>query len=215
MLSPRIIKAGGLAMAMLMAFVLMGCSGEGGNGGGSSAGTLTLSVTDAPVDDAASVVIQFTGVELHAASGERLNFTYNPPRQIDLLALNGGGSELLLDEEVPAGHYNWLRLQVAAENGTDSFIELLDGAVHPLRIPSGDQTGLKLVRGFDVPAGGLADFTIEFDLRKSVHAPPGLGGDYILRPTLRIVNNTQVGSIAGVVAEALRSAPSCSESAAV
>src|SRR5690606_22526037 len=67
--------------------------------------------------------------------------------------------------------------------------------------------GLKLVRGFTVPAGGVADFTLDFDLRKSVHDPasePGnASGDYILRPVLRIVDNTQVGRISGTVAGSL------------
>ena len=63
------------------------------------------------------------------------------------------------------------------------------------------QSGLKLNRGFDVPAGGSADFTIDFDLHKSVHMTGS--GSYMLRPTLRMVDNIMVGSISGTVGASL------------
>jgi hypothetical protein len=74
-------------------------------------------------------------------------------------------------------------------------------------IPSGAESGLKLNRGFVVPVGGEADFTIDFDLRKSVNNPEGLtymGSDvYKLRPTLRIVDNADVGVLMGTVEPSL------------
>jgi hypothetical protein len=137
-----------------------------------------------------------------AAQPEVFDFA---PRQIDLLALDGGGSEVLLaDELLPAGDYESIRLKVnAGRSGSDSFIELDDGSVHPLFIPSGNQTGLKLIRGFTIGVGSTSNFTIDFDLRKSVVNPPGLGEPYILKPVLRMVNNLEVGTIQGTVATAL------------
>src|SRR5690606_298968 len=172
-------------------------------------GQMKLAVTDAPVDGATSVVVQFTGVEFKPRGGMSTVIEFDQPRSIDLLALQGGGTELLLDgATLPAGQYNWLRRIVNAEPVLmDSYIAFSDGAMYSLFIPSGDETGLKLVRGFTVPAGGVADFTLDFDLRKSVHDPasePGnASGDYILRPVLRIVDNTQVGRISGTVAGSL------------
>jgi hypothetical protein len=89
---------------------------------------------------------------------------------------------------------------------------------YSLWIPSGDQTGLKLVRGFVVPAGGSADFTIDFDLRKSVNKSQGQGNCqdvYKLKPALRIVDNTSVGSIAGTVSQNLINDLSCTTGNAV
>lgn len=166
-------------------------------------GLFTLGITDAPLDNARRVIVQFTGIEIQAASGERLNFDFETPRQIDLLALNGGEREFLLsDQPLPAGHYDWIRLKVDAESDSDtmdSYIELEDGSTRSLKIPSINQTGLKLARGFEVPLGGITDFTIDFDLRKSIHTPPDLDEDFILRPTLRMVDNTDAGKIAGTV----------------
>jgi hypothetical protein len=144
------------------------------------------------------------------------NVCNNSQRQIDLFALNGGGSETILDRvTVPAGHYNWIRLKVNAECDTeDSYIEIPNDIYSPysLWIPSGSETGLKLVRGFDVPAGGTASFTIDFNLRKSVNNPEGQGncsGNYKLKPALRIADNTEVGSISGTVSSALIEDDSC------
>jgi hypothetical protein len=178
--------------------------GGGGNGVGSSTGTLTLSVTDSPVDVANRVVVVFSGVEVKPADGDSVSFTFDEDREIDLLAQAGGESEVILNSvTLGAGRYNWVRLAVRAEKGTvDSFIELEDLTIESLYVPSGGKTGLKVNTSFNVPAGGEADFTVDFDLRKSVHDPEGFD-DYILRPTLRIVDNTEVGSIAGTVVSSL------------
>jgi hypothetical protein len=74
--------------------------------------------------------------------------------------------------------------------GDGSYIVTEGGAVHGLYIPSSAESGLKLNRGFTLPIGGSADFVAEFDLMKSVHAPKGLDPDYIMRPTIRLMDRT-------------------------
>lgn len=208
-----------IVSGLILAAILGACGG-GDNGGGT--GTVTLRITDAPVDSSTvgNVFVQFSAIELQGDGG-RINFYYcedpanaaNPPvvsttpctkpkpKQIDLLALNSGLSDVLLDgQTVPAGHYNWIRLAVDTAGAMDSYI-VVSGAPNELTIPSGDETGLKLNRGFNVAAGGNANFTVDFDLRKSVHVT-GIN-EYILRPTLRIVDNLLVGKITGTVAAGL------------
>lgn len=185
------------AFAALAAAAILAACGDGATGG---TGTLKLSVTDAPVDGAAAVVVTFTGVELQPSDGERITVIYDAPRQIDLLALQGGLSAPLLDGmDVPAGDYAWTRLMVAADGTGESFVQLLDGSIHGLRIPSGDQSGLKLHGGVTVAAGGVSSFTVDFDLRKSLHDPQGGDPDYLLRPTLRLVDDLEVGTLTGAV----------------
>jgi hypothetical protein len=187
---------------------LAGCGGEGSEAPPAAQpqfGNISVRVTDSPVTSARRVVVEFTGLEIRPVGGGTPEVFDFAPRQIDLLALDGGGSEVLLaDEMLPAGEYESIRLKVnAGRNGSDSFIELDDGSVHPLFIPSGNQTGLKLIRGFTIGAGSTHNFTIDFDLRKSVIHPPGLGDPYLLKPVLRMVNNLEVGAIEGTVATAL------------
>lgn len=192
-----------------IALVVAGCGGGGGDG--SATGAITLAVTDAPVDGAKRVVVRFTGVELQPRDGDRVSFSFDPPREVDLLALQGNASQPLLDgAEVPAGDYSWIRLLVEAQRGViDSFIELEDGTVASLFVPSGAEHGLQLSSGFTVAQGSLADFVIDFDLRKSVHLPENGDEDYYLRPSLRLLDRLEVGSISGTVASELIMDPSC------
>ena len=200
------------AVTVSMALALAACSS--GGGGGNETGELSLAVTDAPVDDASSVVVQFSGVAFKragAAAEDVQNLTPSP-RQLDLLQYQEGRAALLLDGvTLPAGEYEWIRLIVDNETGVrDSYITLTGGEECELRVPSGAESGLKLNRGFTLPAAGSVALTIDFDLRKSIHAPPGQQGaaaactqGYLMRPTLRVVDDANVGAIAGHVASEL------------
>ncbi len=197
-------------IAVATVAALAACGGDGGGGGGPQTGALRLGITDAPVDLASEVVVEFIGVELKPRDGAAFSIDFAPKR-LDLLALQGTNRALLLDgETVPAGEYEWMRLKVKADPnvGGDSYLRLTQGGEEcELRIPSGDETGLKLVRGFTVGVGTTTDFTVDFDLRKSVVAPPGqktvlasCGSQaYLLKPALRVVDNLQVGAITGAV----------------
>jgi len=194
----------------IAALGLAACGGGGGGGGSaSSTGTLKLGITDAPVDAADAVVVKFTGVELKPMNGSALSIDFASPKTIDLLGLQGTSRAMLLDgETVPAGQYEWMRLKVQADPNVagDSYVTI-DGAQCEMRIPSGAETGLKMIRGFTVGVGAISDFTVDFDLRKSLVRPPGqhtmvesCGGQaYMLKPVLRVVDNLQVGSISGTV----------------
>lgn len=191
------------ALAFGVTTLLVACGGGGSSSGGT--GQLSLQVTDAPVDEAMSVVVQFTGVELKPAGANAINIDYPTPRTIDLLALQDGDAESLLNgQTVQAGRYEWVRLKVVTSQSTlDSYLEKTvsgEPTKFPLYVPSGSQTGLKLVRGFTVPVNGSASFTIDFDLRKSVVDPSGAFSGYYLKPALRLVDNAQVGGITGTVA---------------
>lgn len=190
---------------------LVGCGGGGGSGSAST-GQIKLAVTDAPVDEAAHVFVSFTGLELKPQGGDPITIEFDTPKFIDLLALNGGNRASLLDATtVPAGPYNYIRLDVATDEALDTYIELDDGSQHELSIPSGDQSGLKLVSGFTVAAGGITDFTIDFDLRKAVTKTGNPNNPaYKLRPALRIVDNSAVGTVKGTVSAGLANATGCS-----
>jgi hypothetical protein len=192
----------------LLAVLTAGALLAGCGGSSSGTGQLKVAVTDAPVDEADSVVVAFTGIEVKPADGPAFMLeTFDPPLAIDMLDLQDGLNQEIADATVPAGRYNWIRLAVnldedgvidEPEMETTSYI-VVDGHPWALWVPSGDQSGLKLVGGFIVPQGGVADFTIDFDLRKSVHLPMNGALQYVLKPALRIVDNTIVGSIYGNV----------------
>ncbi len=179
--------------------------------------TLSLDLTDAPVDGATEVVVEFTGVELKPSGGPAFSIDFDAARQIDLLALQGTNAANLLDDvEVEAGSYQWMRLKVNAEANTmDSFISFEDGSSFSLTVPSGNETGLKLVRGITVTQGSHASFVIDFDLRKSVVDPVGRVDDYFLKPALRLIDNNEAGHIQGTVTNAIAESEACSNGVVV
>lgn len=209
--------------AITMAAALVSISQLTACGGGSSGelepemARFSLSVSDAPVNDAKVVMVCFNEVELTGNGVGSQSFTIGDDdeasdandncrdgqgnviantRGIDLLLLDGAKSEALISgAEFAAGNYGQLRLEIAE----GSYVELEDGLREPLRVPSNE---LKL-GGVTLSAGGTFNYTLEFDLRKAMVNPPGQNG-YLLKPTgLRLVDNSQIGHLTGQVAEGL------------
>jgi len=214
-------------MTALSLMVVAACGGSGSPG--DETGFLSLGVSDGPVHDAEKVCITFDSIEFKPA-GDAQSFTIDldPPEKINLLDYQGANAAPILEnEELPAGDYEWVRLGVDASMGSNggagdtggdacdgeaSYIVMDGGSVHNVFVPSGDQTGLKLVNGFTVPINGSIDATADWDLMRSVTAPPGLAPDVIVKPTIRLVNNVEVGTLAGVAAEELATAADCDPS---
>lgn len=190
-------------------------------GGGSDApveqtGIISIAITDATVDEVTEVNVQFSGVTLKPQSGEEIEVSFDPPKDFDLLTLTGGmTAELLPDTRVPVGRYNWIRLAVNAEfdNVFDSYAIVPEGQVE-LRVPSGSQSGLKLVSGFTVTQNQSTNIVIDWDLRKALSDPIGQPGLH-LRPALRVTDMAAYGTLTGMVAEALVSDESCSNDLAM
>lgn len=165
-------------------------------------GSVTVNLTDTPVDSATSVVVDFTGIELHNTNGNTVTINFPQARQIDLLQLrNGVTAALAQNASVPTGTYDWMQLEVLATQDTQgqSSITLVNGTQYPLYIPSGSQTGLKLTTPFTVSQSGTTQLIIEFDLRQSVTAKSTDGQNYLLVPALRLENQSQVGTINATV----------------
>ena len=190
-------------------------------------GRVSLGISDGPVHDATKVCVEFDEVEFKSASQTTV-VTLDPPETINLLDFQGANAApLLISQELEAGDYQWMRLGVnavrggtggtgdpaggdcAQENG--SYI-VISGAAYNLYVPSGENNGLKLVSGFTVPVNATANFTAEFDLMKSVTAPDGLSPDVLLRPTIRLVNNVEVGTLMGKVSNDYAGAQDCDPS---
>ena len=224
------------ALISAISLSLVACGGGGSSSANAPAettGTFSLAVSDAAVDNAEKVLVQFTGVAIKPGDGNAIDMRLSGESQtcqdlldgtqpaltadgeatircIDLLELDGAKSASLLDgETLDAGIYNWLRLDVDAERGTlDSIIVLNDGSVESLYIPSGSQSGLKLNSKFTILAGGSHKFVIDFDLRKSVNNPQGFP-DYRLKPSLRLTDLSESGNIVGTVEETLLTVKGC------
>jgi len=201
--------------AIASTFMMLAACGGGGGGDSDGTGTLSLSITDAPVqnDDIAEVWVRFTHVIIHSDGGDDtpqpVTDGTNDWIDVNLKDLTEGKTQLLGDFELPGGHFSWIRL-VIDPNETKiverKVVGFPDGEgnsetndiLYPsakLDCSSCDESHLKLHKSFDIPNdGGWVNFTIDFDLQKSLTLQlpqsekrrPDFA--YKLRPTLRILD---------------------------
>ncbi|MCK6622013.1 MAG: DUF4382 domain-containing protein [Calditrichaceae bacterium] len=154
-------------------------------------GILRISLTDAPGDFEA-VNITFSEIRAHIDS--QWVAVQDTPKTINLLEWNNGQSIVIGTAEVPAGHYSQIRLKI------DSAEVVVNGITHPLDVPSGAQTGLKLNAHFMVAGGSTYELVIDFDVNRSivVTGPPH-NPRYKLKPVIRVAPKAITGSISGTV----------------
>jgi len=135
------------------------------------------------------------------------------PKTYNLLKLVNGVTETIAKEEFSAGQYNQVRLIIGdspeSENNllgvphpAANYVILNDGSdtVEPLKIPSGFQTGIKLVHPFTVEAGQTKELVLDFIASKSVHKA-GNSGKYILKPTIKVIETESKVDIDGKVTD--------------
>lgn len=208
-----------LFLALLSASLLVSCqdgsdaNSTGGSRGGSQNGFLSLGITDAPIDGAAEVWVQFDGVTLKPQASNPFTIPFTPPMSINLLALQGQNSvQMLTNEILPTGVYEYLVLNVSATNDgiLDSYIKLNDGLEFELDIPSGSESGLKIIGGLEIIANTSTNMTIDFDLRKSIVFLAG-ASEYMLKPVLKLVKDAETGTISGTVNPSTLVGSSCSD----
>jgi len=172
-------------------------------------GTLSIALTDAPVDNVSAVWVEFSGITVKPQSGDPIDFTFDSPKDINLMDLTGGNSsDLLNGEQLSAGQYDWIRLDVNAklDGVMDSYVMTTLGQQVELEVPS--QQGLQLSSGFTITQGEQTSFVIDWNLTKGLTAPVGQSG-WKLRPSLRITDTSQYGSISGTVDSTLVTDTTC------
>jgi hypothetical protein len=150
-------------------------------------GLLELRLVDAPATDVTEIVVTITRVEAHVAGGGGWMVLGDKTATIDLLKLQGGTFAQLGVVQMPAGKVTQLRLYVK-EDGPN-YVTTPDGKQHPLTVPSGTQSGIKLKGQFDWPNCGIGNVTIDFDGKKSIFTHPkgaGAGDEWLLRPVVRL-----------------------------
>ena len=183
----------------------VGSSGDSGIGGGNT-GTLILGLTDGPPPkntyDAIYVTIKEISVKHEDKEGwDRLTGPeLDLPKTFNLLDLVNGVIADLGVVELEAGHYNQMRLLLGTEPDEEENIlgEAHDYANYlilegddeqiPLKVPSGYQTGIKLVNGFDIEVEGSTELVLDFDANKSI-VKAGKSGKWLLKPTIKMIES--------------------------
>jgi hypothetical protein len=184
------LSVAGLGLALLMA-----CGGSSSSGGGS--GSMNVHLVDGPIAGYQEINVNIQSVEIN--QNGHWSTLGTPNKTINLLNLVGGVDETLVaGASLPAGHYGQMRLIL----GSGNTVKLSDGTVEPLKVPSGMQTGIKLIVNFDVAAGTTKDVWIDFDAAHSIQVVmAGMSGQYILRPTCWAFDKVVTGSIHGTLTD--------------
>lgn len=185
-----------LLLIAFMAVIMAGCGGNSSTG----TGTLGVSLTDAPACGFDAVNVTVSKVRVHQSNSAADNDTgwseivLNPARKINLLDLTNGALEYLGETPLDAGHYTQLRLVLAEDsNGNIANSVIPSGSTTEIALstPSGMQSGLKLIDGFDVLEGERVDLMLDFDACKSVVTRGN--GSYGLKPVMRMIPFTLNG----------------------
>ncbi|MBI5646792.1 MAG: DUF4382 domain-containing protein [Ignavibacteriae bacterium] len=155
-------------------------------------GRLKVYLTDAPAN-AQQVNITFSEIAAHVDGNWVV--VRGTPITVNLLEWNNGKTLVIGDAELGPGNYTQIRLIINTAN------IVIDGQTYPLTVPSGAQTGLKLIHTFDIEAGSTYEMVIDFDAEQSivVRGPKNDPNSYSLKPTLRVVAKPLTGAISGIV----------------
>ena len=175
--------------ALLVAFA--GCGGSGGSG------SMTVELTDAPIDSADAVNVRILRVEVNEAGSPEGWITLNEVNETyDLLELANGASAVIATKELDPGTYPQIRL-VLAQDGHSVEI---DGNVYDMFVPSGAQTGVKLNINATIEEDIEYTVLLDFDASRSV-VEAGVNDQvpYLLQPVIRAVDKAITGNIEGTV----------------
>lgn len=188
-----------LTSILLLAFFLNGCLGTD-----DEQNTVSLRVIDSSYSgltkvltydykDYSIVNISIIRIELTSDDTVVVFQDYGTdPLLINLLDLGSAGTLLVSEAEIPVGNYNKIRMildapeeQNQAPVNPSSFLTI-DGDVteHPIFIPSGAQTGLKinLQPPLELIDGSSFEVVLDFNSENTIKKT-GQNDRYIIRPT--------------------------------
>jgi hypothetical protein len=199
-------------IGILASSLLVAC---GGSSGGSSGGTgeLAISLADATLYQYQAVYVTIDEIKVHRDNGGGWKTVAMPRQTFDLLELINGVREDLGLATLATGHYTQMRLIIGdtPDDGLNLFSQthpfanyviVADGtdSIHELKVPSGPQTGVKLVNGFDINTNQTTELILDFDASKSV-VKAGSSGQWHLKPTIKVLDTLTHAIVDGTVTE--------------
>lgn len=139
-------------------------------------GEVIMVVTDkaADMEAVSAIMITVEKVELQSPEGNWVTVSASE-QTYNLLELQGGNHSLLVDENLAAGIYNQMRLQISEVVVTDTMGE------HDAKLPSHE---LKLVGNIEIQRGETTAVILDFIADESLHTTGQ--GDYIFAPVIQM-----------------------------
>ncbi|HQI80564.1 MAG TPA: DUF4382 domain-containing protein [Deltaproteobacteria bacterium] len=173
-----------LGAAALVSVYLAACSSGGSSHpeAEGSYGSVGVLLTDAPTDGFDHIYITITGVSL-LPEGEESNpvvvFTSSDGYTVDLLDLRDEDFLLILNEEVPVGRYEKIRLAISGLHAVGGPCEGMD-----LFLPGG-RIDINPQGAFTVDEGQVLYLRLDIDADRSIHLhEAGNSGKCVFRPVV-------------------------------
>lgn len=176
-----------------VSLIFVGC----GTGSNSGSGSMTVEMTDAPIDSASAVNVYIERVEVNKEGSSEGWVTLSEPQQeYDLLELTNGATTVIGSAELESGTYQQIRL-ILSQDGHSVEI---DGNIYDMFVPSGAQTGVKLNINAEIEEGIEYVLLLDFDASRSVvDAGQNSQRPYILKPVIKASEKAITGNIEGTV----------------
>lgn len=210
-----------LLIIPFITFIFVSCNSENSannNANNSSnspnQGTLKVGLTDATTDQYQAVYITVHEILINKSDdGEESEDSWisvgTPHATYNLLKLVNGVRESLGIVNLEVGHYKQMRLIVGdtADSSINIFSEVhpfanyvidLNGNEHQLKIPSGMQSGIKIIHGFNISKNATTELILDFNAAASV-VVAGNSGQYLLKPTINILETSESSIISGLI----------------
>ncbi|MGS2763487.1 DUF4382 domain-containing protein [Sinomicrobium sp. M5D2P9] len=178
-------------------FLITSCSDDDDNN--EQTARVSVKLTDAPGDyEAVNIDVQDVQIKWENSDGEDNWESIGPveAKVYNLLELTGGINALLVENDIPAGKLEQMRLVLGNENSL-----VIDATEIPLTTPSAQQSGLKLNIHETLEAGFTYNFILDFDVEQSI-VNAGTSGQFILKPVIRVSTEVSSGIITGTVSPA-------------
>ena len=198
-------------VVLMLTVSLISC---GGSDSPAATGTLNIKLTDAATSHQA-VYVTINEVHVHHETGGWVTLPeLDLPQTVNLLELVNGVMLDLGIAELEAGHYNQMRLILEdSEEVPDpqdppdnnilgkphpyfNYLVDADDNEIPLKVPSGGNTGIKLVNGFVIVADRANELVLDFDAHRSIVTKGN--ENYGLKPTIKVletVDNLVSGTV--------------------
>ncbi len=195
----------------LPAFALLGGCGSSSTDGGGRTGTVSLHLTDATINGVQAVYVTIEEVSVHKNEGGTWKVIAEPNRTYNLLEVVNGVREELGIAVLETGHYTQLRMQVREQpdGGINTLSEshpygnyVIDNSdeYQELKIPSGYQTGVKVVCGFDINENQTTELILDFDASRSI-VEAGSSENLLLKPSIKVFELDEYSIITGTVTD--------------
>jgi hypothetical protein len=134
-----------------------------------------------------------------------------PNKTYNLLDLINGVLEDLGIAKMNAGNYTQMRLIIgdtpdgginilSKQHPYANYVIDLDDKDYELKVPSGYQTGVKIVHGFTISPNQTTELILDFSASESV-VVAGKSGNWLLKPTIKVLNTQEYSIISGIVAD--------------